>query len=130
MGSNTESIFFYGQSTFAVRLINLTDKTQKKKWKISSCELIQLTKLRGEDLKYSIQEVNQERNWKFLQFLLSSVSFSKDLLADRNMSFPNQFFKLKDSEKVGLGKEKCVLFIFRFGAVDNVFTKRTCPQIM
>lgn len=62
MGSNTESIFFYGQSTFAVRLINLTDKTQKKKWKISSCELIQLTKLRGEDLKYSIQEVNQERN--------------------------------------------------------------------
>ena len=36
MESNTESIFFYGQSTFVARSINLTDKTQNKKWKISN----------------------------------------------------------------------------------------------
>lgn len=37
-------------------------KFRKDKGKISFCELIQLIRLRVEDLKYSIQEVKEERN--------------------------------------------------------------------
>ena len=137
MESNTENIFFYGQSTFVARSINLTDKTQNKKWKISSCELTQLTRLRKEDLKHGIQKVKEERNWKSRlgSWWESEPSRSVSLVWVRVVHWKKIYFslytyfwkerilKLKYSEKVGFGQGKCVLFMFRFGAVD-IFKKR------